>query len=108
KIRSTAHLSCAYSLSCNSAKAVTPVANASFALGLSASLVKSSVSSGSRSLRRKFLPLLMRNGLASSLALLMISFVFISSQWLITTFQRRFMVGNRFDRLIQVFWGGKR
>src|SRR5437899_472016 len=77
KIRSRAHLSCAYSLSCNSARAVTPVASASFALGLSASLVNSSVSFGSTSLRRKFSPLLIRNGLASSLAVLMISFVFI-------------------------------
>src|SRR6266404_9195746 len=53
------------------------MASASFALGLSASLVNSSVSVGSTSLRRKFLPLLIRNGLASSLAVLMISFVFI-------------------------------
>src|SRR5947207_2019993 len=80
KIRSTAHLSCAYSLSCNSSNAVTPVASASFARGLSASLVNSSVSSGSTSLRRKSFPLLMRNGSANSRALLMISFVFISSQ----------------------------
>src|SRR6266404_7189685 len=107
-MRSTALLSWAYSLSCNSARAVTPVASASFALGLSASLVNSSVSFGSTSLRRKSLPLLMRNGLANSRALLMISFVFISFQGLITTFQRRLMVGNRVDRLIQVFWGGKR
>src|SRR5213078_4298879 len=53
--------------------------SASFARGLSASLVNSSVSSGSMSLRRKFLPLLMRNGSASSRAPLMISFVFIGS-----------------------------
>src|SRR5215471_2002511 len=53
------------------------MASASFDLGLSASFVKSSVSSGSTSLRWKSFPLLMRNGSASSRALLMISFVFI-------------------------------
>src|SRR5437773_12040310 len=77
KIKSTPHLSWAYSLSCSSARAVTPVTSASFALGLSASFVNSRVSSGSTSLRRKSFPLLIQNGLASSLALLMISFVFI-------------------------------
>src|SRR5206468_3970527 len=76
-MRSTPHLSWAYSLPCSSARAVTPVVSASFARGLSASFVNSRVSFGSTSLRRKPLPLLIRNGLVSSLAVLMISFVFI-------------------------------
>src|SRR4029453_3188406 len=55
------------------------MASASFALGLSASLVNSSVLSGSTSLRRKSLPLVTLNGLARSCAASIISFVFIKS-----------------------------
>src|SRR5213593_1197959 len=56
---------------------MTPVASASLAVGLSASFVNSSVSSGSTSFRRKSLPVVIRNGFANSRALLMTSFVFI-------------------------------
>src|SRR5262245_48166727 len=63
---------------------LTPVASTSLALVLCSSFVKSRVSSGSTSLRRKSLPLLIRNGSASSLAFLMISFVFIGFSLLVS------------------------
>ena len=65
---------------CPCTSAVTPLARASFALGLSASLVNSSVSFGSTFLRRKSLPLLTLNGSARRRATLMISLVFITFQ----------------------------
>src|SRR5262249_1994025 len=75
------------------------MASASFDLGLSASFVKSSVSSGSTSLRRKSLPLLMRNGSESSRALLMISFVFIRfsllHSWMVSRLGHLFPIGGR-------------
>src|SRR5215472_1156318 len=60
---STAQRSCAYSMSCSSASASTPLLSASFARGLSSD-VNSSVSAGSTSLSRK-LPSVTRKGRAS-------------------------------------------
>src|SRR5262245_29208036 len=74
------------------------MASASFDLGLSASFVKSSVSSGSTSLRRKSLPLLMRNGSERSRTLLMISFVLIKFS----------LVHTEYWRLIYLFTTGGR
>src|SRR5258708_6350357 len=56
---------------------MTPVASASFAFGLSASLVNSSVSSCSTSFRRNSFTQVLRYGFAHSRVLLMIHFYFI-------------------------------
>src|SRR5256885_3914103 len=65
------------------------ISYAVFCLKKKNNLVKSRVLYGSTYLRRKFLPLLIRNGLPMSPEFLMLSFVFMTSHLFVTNFSLR-------------------